>query len=345
MLPNKILLIDDSQFFLEVFKFELLKHLNIQIDLATTADVGFEKLSMSGYDLLLMDVMMPGTDGVSAAHKFHQRYPTLPIVLMSAAEPKALERMGYPVEALDKFTFIGKPKSKDEMKAIAEKVKSGAFWSGRRSIEALSVPPKVSISSSAHRVPARIKMIGIVVSTGGPNTLLTVLQQLPSNFPIPILIVQHMSVGFLDSFVRWLAEKIDMPVGIVDKSQPYAPGVWIAPEGAHLLVRKGRMIVDDIHPAYKLFRPSGNLLLKSIASEFRTHAIGMVLTGLGADGAEGMEQISANGGYTIVQEPKSCMISGMVNATLKETPVNQILTPKDIAELLVDLSAKSDWKI
>jgi len=209
----------------------------------------------------------------------------------------------------------------------------------------LRVPPKVSVSSSVHRLPARIKMIGIVVSTGGPNTLLTVLQKLPSNFPIPILIVQHMSAGFLDSFVRWLAEKIDIPVGIVDKSQPYAPGVWIAPEGAHLLVRKGRMIVDDIHPAYKLFRPSGNLLLKSIAAEFRTHAIGMVLTGLGADGSEGMEQISANGGYTIVQEPKSCMISGMVNATLKETPVNQILTPTDIADFLISLSTKSDWKI
>lgn len=111
MLPNPILLVDDSQFFLEVFKFELLKHLDVQIGLATTADVGLGLLSQTDYDLLLMDVMMPGTDGVLAAHKFNQRNPTLPIILMSAAEPQALGRMGYAVEALDKFTFIGKPKS------------------------------------------------------------------------------------------------------------------------------------------------------------------------------------------------------------------------------------------
>jgi two-component system chemotaxis response regulator CheB len=326
-------LVDDSEFFLEVFRSELLKHIDMQIDTAKSATEAISIVASLDYDLVMMDIMMPDLDGLSAIHQLREKNTTIPIVMMSAANSDALHRMGYDTQILDSVKFVTKPQSREQMKVVAEQLKNGMVAS-HASVRAV---PNQQTKSKDNVPKHRIKAIGIVVSTGGPNTLVKILEKLPPDYPIPIIIVQHMSTGFIQSFVRLLCEHVKTPVKIVEQSQVVSTGIWIAPEGAHMIVHNGRMSVDRNQPPYKLFKPSGNLLLKSIAKEYRQHAVGMVLTGLGTDGVEGMAQISELGGYTIVQEPKSCIISGMVKATLQQTNVNQALTPEEIAAFLLSL--------
>lgn len=183
-----------------------------------------------------------------------------------------------------------------------------------------------------------INMIGIVSSTGGPGVLTQILTQLPKDFHIPIMIVQHVTDGFAVGLADWLDRETDIFVGLASHGErPRRGSALIAPDGYHTRIDKqGNIELFKADP-YKGLLPSGNYLLSSIAEWYRSHAMGIILTGMGDDGAEGIEGIHRNSGVTISQEEKSCVVYGMPREAVRLNVVDYILTPQQIGEALKQL--------
>jgi two-component system chemotaxis response regulator CheB len=183
---------------------------------------------------------------------------------------------------------------------------------------------------------ARIEVIGICASAGGPAALFEVLHSLPAGFSTPILVVQHMTPGFLGGLAGWLDAEIAPPVGLAGHGDRLARGVWFAPDGAHLILEKTRHLSLDSTTVDGSHRPSGNMLLESLARVSGAAAVAVVLTGMGRDGADGLQAVAAAGGRTIAQDEQSSAIYGMPRVAA-ERGAKLVLTPSAIGEELVAL--------
>jgi two-component system chemotaxis response regulator CheB len=185
--------------------------------------------------------------------------------------------------------------------------------------------------------PPRPTVIGICASTGGPPALETVLGRIPAEFLIPVLVIQHMTAGFTEGLVDWLDDQVPPPVALAREGQELEPGVWFAPHGAHLVLDARRRLRFDARPPVGGHRPSGDVLLRSLAAAARSGAVGVVLTGMGRDGAAGLAAVAAAGGRTIAQDEASSAIYGMPRAAA-ELGAAQILSLPAIGDELANLA-------
>jgi two-component system, chemotaxis family, protein-glutamate methylesterase/glutaminase len=157
-------------------------------------------------------------------------------------------------------------------------------------------------------------VIGVCASAGGPPALVSVLSELPSAFPIPVLVVQHIGAGFADSLVKFLDGELDLPVRFAADGERPGAGVWVAPPGRHLALGvSGHLELRDA-PGAVAHRPSADVLLRSIAAANGPLAVAVVLTGMGADGAVGLAEVRRAGGLTIAQDEQSSAVYGMPRA-------------------------------
>jgi two-component system chemotaxis response regulator CheB len=179
-------------------------------------------------------------------------------------------------------------------------------------------------------------VIGICASAGGPGALADVLGRLPDGFSIPILVVQHMTPGFLGQMVAWLDKNLALPVGLADDGQQLAPGVWFAPDGTHLKLEATRRLRLDPDSMPGNHRPSGDVLLASLARVAGAQAVAVVLTGMGRDGAEGLAAVAVAGGRTIAQDEYSSGVYGMPRAAA-ESGAKTVLSPVAIGDELAAL--------
>ncbi|HIK26799.1 MAG: chemotaxis-specific protein-glutamate methyltransferase CheB [Oscillatoriaceae bacterium SKW80] len=180
------------------------------------------------------------------------------------------------------------------------------------------------------------KVLAIGASTGGPQALHTILSQLPSDFPVPILCVQHISEGFLQGLVDWLASESPLQVKIAGAGELPKPGtVYFPPEGVHLeLDFQGRFKYSSAPPIAG-HRPSVTVMFNSVARYYGKAAIGVLLTGMGRDGAEGLQAIAAAGGLTIAQDEKTCIVFGMPKEAIALGAVHHVLPIHEIASVLI----------
>jgi two-component system, chemotaxis family, protein-glutamate methylesterase/glutaminase len=186
--------------------------------------------------------------------------------------------------------------------------------------------------------PARsASVIGICASTGGPQVLAAVLAELPAAYPIPILIVQHIAAGFTGSLARWLDQSVPLLVRVARNGAEAAPGAWIAPDGAHLRLSVTGQLALDRDTVAGQHRPSGDILLASIASVAGPAGVAVVLTGMGADGAAGAAEVHRRGGFIIAQDEASSAVYGMPKAAAA-LGVDAILPPAGIAASLLRLT-------
>jgi two-component system chemotaxis response regulator CheB len=192
----------------------------------------------------------------------------------------------------------------------------------------------MTTATAAERSQRTVDVIGICASTGGPAALRTVLGRLPAAFAIPVLVVQHMTPGFTPGLVRWLDEGVAVPVGLARAGTGLAPGVWFAPDGAHLVLDGARHLALDVRTPGGAHRPSGDMLLTSLARVAGARCAAVVLTGMGRDGAAGLAAVAAEGGATIAQDESSCAVYGMpkVAAALGAA---RVLSPAAIGNALV----------
>jgi two-component system chemotaxis response regulator CheB len=174
---------------------------------------------------------------------------------------------------------------------------------------------------------------------GGPHALLELLGSLPRSFPIPILIAQHITIGFAEGLAQWLDASVPLPVQIGRAGELVERGVWLAPDDAHMLLdASGRLALRQGAPSEPNV-PSGDVLLNSLAATVGRDAVAVVLTGMGHDGAEGTAAVRAAGGFTIAQDEATSVIYGMPRAAA-EQGVDRILSLTEIGSELRKLTVR-----
>jgi two-component system chemotaxis response regulator CheB len=281
-------------------------------------------------------------DGVEAVRRIMRMHP-LPVIALSSYTPRgsALAAAALGAGALEVH-------AKDEIRLVpAYGVDATTF---RRRLKDLSRarvgtgrrPAARLPGSASSRLPALVApatVIAICASTGGPAALRAVLGKLPADFPLPVLVVQHMTPGFTASFARWLEHDLAPPVALAADGKRARSGVWIAPDGAHLLLERSmRMRLDTTTPGTP-HRPAGDALLNSVAASGHKGAIAVVLTGMGRDGAEGTAAVRAAGGMTIAQDEGTSAIYGMPRAAV-ELGAQIVLPLDEIGDVLISAGAR-----
>ncbi len=186
---------------------------------------------------------------------------------------------------------------------------------------------------------APVAIVGIAASTGGPAAIRSILAQLPATFPAPVLIVQHMSDGFIDSVAASLDTSVPMKVKVATDGERLRPGIaYLAPDGCQLGVSgRSRIRVSDDVPVDG-FKPSGSYLFSSIARAFRAHALAVVLTGMGSDGTEGLRTLRMAGGKAIAQDETSSVVFGMPKSAIGAGLVDFVLPLESIGEKILALA-------
>jgi two-component system chemotaxis response regulator CheB len=192
--------------------------------------------------------------------------------------------------------------------------------------------PRSRLRPRTAREPAATRAataIGIVASTGGPQMLAEVLGALPASFPIPILVVQHIAAGFTEGLASWLDGAVPLPVRLGQDGATAAHGVWIAPEGTHLRLLPGRKLALDGTTVAGPHRPSGDILLSSLAEHAGAGAVAVVLSGMGRDGGAGARAVSEAGGLVLAQDEESSAVYGMPKVAA-EARGAVVLAPREI---------------
>lgn len=296
-------------------------------------------------DVITMDIRMPVMDGYAATREIMMCHPTPIVVVSGSMERDDIEKS---IQALDAgaLTVIGKPPSPSSdhfEKAVR------TFVGTVRSMAAVGVirrhrPTPVPVaerSESACRLAdsagpgSRPRIVVIAASTGGPQALRVVLSQMTSEFPVPVVVVQHISAGFTDGLADWLQRTVQIPLQIARNDVSLRPGmVYIAPEGMHCSVNVDRRIELIDRPPLGGFRPSATVLFESASRAYGDSVIAVILTGMGADGVEGLRSIRQMHGVVLGQDEASSVVFGMPKAAWDAGVVDKLLPLDEIGREL-----------
>jgi two-component system chemotaxis response regulator CheB len=342
----KVLVADDSQ----VNRMLLVKLLNsdprIQVVGAVLdgqAALDFLDAGGERADVVIMDLHMPRMDGFEATRRIMETRP-LPIIICTAtASPQDLAIAFRSMEAgavacVEKPVALGidfEARLRNLLLTVRlmSEVKVVRRWNRLRST--LGVTPPSGPTKSRVDTPS-IRLIGIGASTGGPPVLQTILSELPKDFPVPLLIVQHIARGFLPGMVDWLNQTTGSRVRIAAHGVTPLPGhAYVAPDDFHLAAdARGDMILAREGPESGL-RPAVSYLFRSLAESCGANAVGVLLTGMGKDGAAELKRMRDHGAHTIVQDRDSSIVHGMPGAAIELGAATQILPADMIAGALI----------
>jgi two-component system, chemotaxis family, protein-glutamate methylesterase/glutaminase len=288
------------------------------VGVCPTAEAAISGLARLQPDLITMDVHLPGMSGLDAVEQIMSVRPT-PILVLSSqvtgdGEIAAAALAAGALEAMAKDELPLREPGGDAATVFRQRVK---LLSRARVIRHPRGRLTAGTRNATLTSTRRGGIVAVCASTGGPQAIAAVLAAIPSGYPLPILVVQHIAAGFTEGLARWLDGAIPLPVRLAEHGLPALPGVTVAPEGAHLVFRSdGTLALDHRSPA-GLHRPSADMLLTSVASAARSDGIGVVLTGMGRDGAVGLQAIGEAGGLTIAQDEASSSVYGMPREAAK----------------------------
>ncbi len=292
-------------------------------------------------DVITMDIHMPRMDGLEATKQIMAYNPT-PILVVSASifkvgMDKVFKAISY--GALDVI-------EKGQME-VARNVTSGTellekvkFLSGIKVIRhPLAKLKKVRKPIGIPKISKQKdldKIVAIVASTGGPQALHSILKGFPDNFPCGVVIVQHIPSSFIGGLADWLNSESQVEVKVAEDSEEIRPGVvYLAPADLQMRTEEEGMIRLSNDPALNGYMPSGDVLLESVARAYKENAIGVILTGMGKDGAGGIKTIKEMNGMTIAQDEKSCIVFGMPKVAIEMDVIDKVLSYEKIAEEIV----------
>jgi two-component system chemotaxis response regulator CheB len=339
----RVLVVDDSALMRKLIPAILARETSIEV-VGTAMDGAFalKKIEELQPDVVTLDLDMPRMDGMETLRLIMRSAP-LPVILFSTHSKEG----GYATLkalALGAVDFLQKPKdaAAGHLDEIADqliaKIKVAKRAAGRK------LPPAIIEDAPAPKKGIRAafpprRVIAIGISTGGPNALQFVLSQIPADFLSTIVIVQHMPEGFTEMFAKRLDECCALEVQEARSGDLLLAGrVLICPGNRHIMVRRmprGDMVVLSDGPPVNGHRPSADVLFHSVAQEFGLTTVGLLMTGMGDDGAEGLGAIKAAGGMTIAQSEDTCVVSGMPRAAILKGYANKIIPLDGVAAYLV----------
>ncbi len=300
-------------------------------------------------DVITMDIHLPRMDGFAATRKIMETCPTRIVMVTASSVPHEVAESFRALES-GALTVLAKPLGPGHpnhqaaaaeliqaVKLMAE-VKVVRRWARLRTTAA---PPLKRSEAATMTDIGNIRMVAIGASTGGPIALQAILSRLAPDFAVPILIVQHISPGFAGGFIEWLARASAFRVKAAVHGECALPGVaYVAPDGVHMtILANGSIALSEHAPEYGL-RPSVSSLFRSVASAFGAHAVGVLLTGMGRDGAQELKLLQDGGAVTIAQDKESSVIFGMPGEAVKLDAAKYVLPPEGIALALNRLTQK-----
>jgi two-component system chemotaxis response regulator CheB len=340
----RVLVVDDSALMRKLIPLILERDPEIEV-VGTAMDGAFalRKIAELHPDVVTLDLEMPRMDGLETLRSIMRTAP-LPVIVFSTHSKEGAYST-FKALAHGAIDFVAKPKNAaagnlDPIATqLAEKIKVAKRAGGPKTIPNFvpDVPAAQKNRSRSTLPPNRVIAIGI--STGGPNALQYLLSQIPGDFPATFVIVQHMPEGFTEMFARRLDECCALEVQEAKSGDLLLAGrALICPGNRHMMVRRmprGEMVVLSDGPTINGHRPSVDVLFHSVAQEFALTAVGLLMTGMGDDGAEGLGAIKAAGGIALAQSEETCVVSGMPRAAILKGYVNKVLPLEGIAAYLV----------
>lgn len=347
--PVRVMLVEDS-----LVVRELLRHI-VSRDprLACVAAVASGEEALSAIasvrpDVISMDIRLPGIDGLETTRRIMAEHPTPIVVIADSVEDSSL-RISMNALRAGALSVVEKPVATTHAgyDAVAGEICTqlrimaqvpvirrrpiGTEWLGR-SAAALAAPvPAASLPPT---------VLAIAASTGGPPALARVIGALPETFPLPVLVVQHMGAAFMDGFATWLDGVVPMPVSLARDGERAEPGrVYVAPGDRHLEIGAGRIlrILDSLPVSGQ--RPAATVLFRSVARQAGSSGLGVLLTGMGEDGALGLLDMHAAGAQTVAEHESTAVVYGMPAAAVRLKAARNVLPLDRIAAHVLRLAA------
>jgi two-component system chemotaxis response regulator CheB len=349
-----VLIVEDSPSVRELMVHILSSDTGIHVvGTASNGEEALDAVERLKPDIITMDMQMPRMNGLDAARRIMEIHPT-PIVVVSASfEPEEVSRTFRALDA-GALAVVAKPAgaghpSHEESSAelirtvkLMSEVKVIRRWARvARPTMAQVLPPAAEVE--VKQSPIEVKLVAIGASTGGPLVLQTILADLQADFPIPILVVQHIAPGFVQGFADWLGRSAKVPVGVANQSERLVAGqVYLAPDGFQMQVQApGRISLTADGPENGL-RPSVACLFRSVANTYGPSALGVLLTGMGKDGAKELRLMKEKGCITIAQDEESSVVYGMPGEAVRLGGASYVLSPSRIAAALTALTQKRE---
>ena len=339
----RVLVVDDSALMRKLIPQILETDATIQVvGTAMDGNFGLKKIEELKPQVVTLDLEMPGMGGLDMLKEIMRRH-RIPVIVVSSHTTRGAS-VTLKALALGAFDFVAKPTDvSSRMQEIAQelisKIKAAAQSRG------IAVHPEPEIPVSGFRVKGKptgnkqpTKIVAIGISTGGPQSLQYLLSQLPPDFPGCIVIVQHMPEGFTEMFAKRLDECCALNVKEAQSGDLLVAGrVLICPGNRHLKVKRmplGDVAVLSDEPRVNGHRPSADVMFKSVAEEFGARAVGVIMTGMGEDGAQGLGVLKAAGGMTIAQGEQSCIVFGMPKAAIDRGHAMRVVDLEALASAL-----------
>ena len=332
----RTLIVEDSPTAQSLLTFILSKDPDIEvIGIASNGDQAVKRIKWYRPDVVLMDYQMPIMNGLEATRLLMESYP-VPIIIVSATLNSSDVKDSFraieagAVAVLQKPVGINHPRHRQMAQELIRTIKLMSEikvvrrWHNRRQ-NALQQKALDGLNKNK-----KVQILAMGASTGGPPAIQWILRQL-TDFPVPILIVQHITPGFLDGFADWLQRTCPLNIQIAKDGAPLLPkNVYLAPDGCHLGVKRpGVSLLSDSEPENGL-RPAVSFLFRSVAQVYGQNAVGILLTGMGKDGAKELKLLRQKGAITIVQDEESSVVWGMpgeasrIGAATHTLPIEQI---------------------
>ena len=343
--PIRVLVVEDSP----TVRARIVEVLRVDPQMFVVGECGdgkeaIEQCRLLRPDVVTLDMMLPTLSGVAVTEHIMAYFPT-PIVIVSSSTNRGELHKTYDALAAGALAVLDKPSANDDGEAWASELVSTVRIVSRLKVITHpraklfpAVPAAASLLGPAAAVGASRDLIAIGASTGGPAAVETILSALPASFPIPILLVIHIAKDFGTAFADWLGGQVRLPVREAVDGEPLprpgTPGVIMAPPDLHLVVRDRRLRLTKDAPVFSC-RPSVDMLFGSVAAELARGALGMLLTGMGKDGAEGLLALRTRGALTVAQDEATSVIFGMPREAILIGAAEHVLPLEQMAPLLL----------
>lgn len=338
----RVLIVDDSPVAREVLKSVLEADAGIRVvGMAGTGREAVELTARLRPDLVTMDLVMPGMDGMQATQHIMARNPT-PILFLSSFIGREGSYSRSDALAAGALDVVEKPSPMPD-----------PLWQTDVLVNKVKTLAKVQVVTHMYGAPreerrqpfvaeraprAAAAVVGIGASTGGPKIVDDLLAGLPGDYGPAVLVVQHMAEGFMNAMVTSLRQRCALDIKVAKDGDRLQSGrVLFAPPSAHLAVVSGGRVRISDEPAVRGFRPSIDVMFASLARVYAARSAGVLLTGMGADGASGLLAIRDAGGKTMVQDEATCVVFGMPRAAIELGAVQHVLAPAGLARHLLAL--------
>ncbi len=346
----KVLIVDDSAFMRNVMTSMLSSDAEIKV-IGTARDgvEAVEKTAQLKPDVVTMDVEMPRMDGIEALRLIMDKTP-VPVIMVSSLTTEGTQ---VTLDALEYGAVDFIPKNLSELSINIVKIKAMLIDKVKQIARSSKVRKPYRRPSSAHPVPPvriapvlstgarRVSLVAIGTSTGGPRAIQEIIPHLPKDFPVPVVIVQHMPPNFTGPFAERLNQLSQITVKEAQEGESLKAGVaLVAPGRGHMRLTRPRGIdtvvsIEEHHEEF-IYRPSVDFLMASVAELFPGRALGVILTGMGNDGVKGLTALKKSGGRIFAQNEDTCVVYGMPRAVVDAGIADKVLTIEEMAGEIIN---------